>query len=217
MDQNRDDRLADLITERAFNPDMRAPSWVTPIEWAEVEQLAALERELRIGAYAAPPLAEDRAAALLGLIPDGKTQLARAALKRARKSAQISVSDIAKRLAARGWDVTAADVFRWENQDAPDMPPALVEAIATVLHANVTELTEPRLGGQEAVLDVTVPAYRRLVERLAGALGVSADFAVARLQTAAATAVHRGDRPQDEQLLATLEAYVRAMERRNEY
>lgn len=216
MNQNRDDQLADLITERALNPDTPPPPWVTAAEWAEVEQLAALELELSSGARAAPPLERDRTAAMLGLIPDSQTQLAPTALKRVRKGAGLTIGDLAKRLAARGWDVTQADVFRWENQGAPDVPPALIEAISIVLRTDVAQLTKARSGTREAVVDIDAPAYRRLVDRLAEALGVTVDFAGARLRTAAATAVHRGERPQDDQLLATLEAYVRAVERRRE-
>lgn len=214
MNQNRDDQLADLITERALNPEMSPPLWVTASEWAEVEHLAELELELRSGAHAAPPVDQDRTAAMLGLIPDEQTQLASTALKRVRKGAGVTVGDLAKRLAARGWDVTQTDVFRWENQDAPDLPPALIEAIGIVLRTSAAQLTEVRSGTGKAVVDLDVPAYRGLVGRLAEALGVTVEMAAARLRSAAAGAVYRGDQPQDEQLLATLEGYVRAVERR---
>lgn len=217
MNQNRDDQLADLITARAVNPDMPPPPWVTPAEWAEVAQLAALEIELRSGARTAPPLEEDRTAALLGLIPDSQTRLSRTALKRVRKGAGLTVGDLATRLTARGWDVTQADVFRWENQGDPDLPPALIESISIVLRTSAVTLTEARYVSGEPVVDIDAPAYRRLADRLAEALGVTVELAAARLRTAAATAVHRGDRPQDDQLLATLEAYVRAAERRREH
>lgn len=217
MNQNRDDQFADLITARALNPDMSPPAWVTAAEWAEVEQLATLELELSAGARAAPPLEQDRTAAMLGLIPDSETQLARTALKRVRKGAGLTVGDLAKRLAARGWDVTQADVFRWENQGAPEMAPALIEAISMVLRTGAAQLTESRPGTGEAILDIEAPPYRRLADRLAEALGVTVESAAVRLRTAAAAAVHRGDRPRDDQLLATLEAYVRAVERRREH
>lgn len=215
MNQNQDDQLADLITARALDPDTARPDEVSPAEWEEIGDLALIERQLRSGAHTAPTLEKDRTAAMLGLVPDSHTQLDPDALKRRRKQAGLSVSQLAARLVERGWDITQRDVFQWENHSSAGVPPALIERIATVLGTDANVLTTVRTGAD--TLDVTQPGIQALAERLASALGVGVDMAISRMRSTAAVAVHRGDKPKDDQMMATLEAYVRAMERRHEH
>lgn len=132
MTANRDDRIADLVTTRALDPGLSRPDWVSDSEWEEITQLALIERELRDGAEA-PPLERDRVAAMLGLVADPALQLNPAGLKRHRQRAGLTLSQVAGRLAARGWDITQRDIFRWENQSSADVPPAVIEALAQVV------------------------------------------------------------------------------------
>lgn len=215
MNVERDEALADLITALALNPTTARPSWVTPSEWVRVGELATIESRLRAAAAAVPPLDQDPTAAMLGLLPDPESQLDGGALKRARKSSRLSIADLARRLTDRGWQVTQTEVFRWENNGAPDVPPAQIEAIGVVLGCDPATLTKPRHSDTANDVSLAGPVYQGLVRRLADALGISAVSASARLHSAALGAVHRGDRPVDDALEATLEGYVRAMEKRH--
>ena len=90
--------------------------------------------------HEAPALDADPTAAMLGLIPDPQVSLDSRALSRARKRAHMKPSEIAERLMARGWEVGVRDVFRWENQSAMDVSPALIRAIAEVIGATSEQL-----------------------------------------------------------------------------
>ena len=140
MTANRDDRIADLVTTRALDPGLSRPDWVSDSEWDEITALALIERELRDGAEA-PPLERDRVAAILGLVADPALQLNPAGLKRHRQRAGLTPSQVAAMLAARGWDITQRDIFRWENQSSADVPPAVIEALAQVVRATTEDLT----------------------------------------------------------------------------
>lgn len=212
MTANRDDRIADLVTTRALDPGLSRPDWVSDSEWEEITQLALIERELRDGAEA-PPLERDRVAAMLGLVADPALQLNPAGLKRHRQRAGLTPSQVAAMLAARGWDITQRDIFRWENQSSADVPPAVIEALAQVVRATTEDLTSRR-DTNASLLDAGNPVVQGLASRLAAALGIGGDMALARLRTAAAGSFHRGVKPENDQLLATLDGYVRAMERR---
>jgi transcriptional regulator with XRE-family HTH domain len=139
MTLNRDDQIADLVSARALNPDLTRPRWATPQEWEDIGHLAVIERELRAGAVA-PPLADDRTAAMLGLLPDPNLRLDPAALRRTRQRAGLNADDLATQLSDRGWEITAGQVFHWENRDTAEVPPALIEAIAAVFHIEVARL-----------------------------------------------------------------------------
>ena len=89
----------------------------------------------------APPLERDRVAAILGLVADPALQLNPAGLKRHRQRAGLTPSQVTAMLAARGWDITQRDIFRWENQSSADVPPAVIEALAQVVRATTEDLT----------------------------------------------------------------------------
>lgn len=52
----------------------------------------------------------------------------------------MTVSEVAERLRERGWGFSKSDVFRWENRGAADVPPAVIQAIAETLGAQVQDL-----------------------------------------------------------------------------
>lgn len=214
MTLDRDDQIADLITARALNPALDQPGWVTDQEWDAIAHLAAIERDLHDGAVA-PDLREDPTAAMLGLVADPAASLDRKALTRLRKAAKLTASDLASRLVDRGWDVTQREIFQWENQNADDVPPALIDAISAVLSVPAGQLTTARV---EAVVHVDThsPKFQALVARMSQALRINMDLATSRLTAVAAVSVHRGDKPTDDHLMDTLDAYVRAMESRSE-
>lgn len=222
MNLDDDQRLGDLILARVADPDVPAPGWVTPGQWNEVGHLADLARHLRHDSAAAPPLDQDPVAAMLGLISDRRIQLDGQALKRARLTSQVSISQLADQLAARAWEVTQQDVFTWENQSSAAVPPALIEAIAAVLgttpgRMTVDQRTPNDVTSRDAFDAAThTPRYQALVLRLGKVLGLTEDLARSRLRTTGAATVHRGDKPDQQQWLDTLEAYVSAIEARNE-
>jgi len=88
----------------------------------------------------APPLADDPVAAMLGLVPDAELELDGKALSTARKRAGLTVSALAQRLAARGWDVTRKEVFAWESGKNLTRTPALINALAEETGINADRL-----------------------------------------------------------------------------
>lgn len=166
--------------------------------------------------HGAPPLNADPVAAMLGLIPDPRIGLDSGALSRARRKAKLKPSDVAERLLARGWDVGARDVFRWENQTRCDVVPALIRAIAEVVGVGPEQLTTDR--GSSAERDasssiVNSPRFRGLVDRWARLQGMSGSLAASALQSRMLETVHRGDRPDEEQMLRSLDALITALEK----
>lgn len=168
-------------------------------------------------AHGAPPLDEDPVAALLGVVPDPGFQLDAAALVRACKASRVNPTTLAARLSARGWQVSASDVFRWQTRAAPDIPPALIKAIAEVVNADPDRLvarSEPQRTALDAVAAEAAasPRFRDLVLRFAKAQRMSSSMATSALRSRMLATVHRGDVPDKEQMLAALDALVRALE-----
>lgn len=165
----------------------------------------------------APPLDSDPVAAMLGLVADPDCALDPKALTRVRKNAGLTVSQLADRLAARGWEVQARDVFRWENQSSTEVVPALIAAIAEEIDTAMERLT--RASGAataepEWLAAVTeTPAFQKLVERWVKLQGVPQALAVSALESRMNATVHRGSRPDAKQLLQSLDALVTALEK----
>lgn len=209
----RDDQLAGLASELAADSTMARPGWVGNDEWARVNELASIERELRLSTAAAPPLHLDKTAAFLGLVPDPASQLDPRQVKTARNRAGLKPTAVAEQLTARGWDIAARDIFRWENQPGTDTPPALIEAIAAVLGTRCDDLVRAH-STSPAGLSEENPAVQKLVERFATVSRLDWMAAFTRLNAVAAASVHRGERPRDDDLLHRLDLYVTAMEER---
>lgn len=212
----RDEILSRLISERARRPDMPLPDGVTDEEWTEVGTLAEVENALWDVAHGAPPIEEDSVAAMLGLVPDRHLVLESKALARSRKAAGMTPSDLATRLLRRGWDVSTREVFRWETQGGGDVPPALINAIAEELGVTTARISGDKgpLGDLDALAEASSqPRFRALAERFAKVRGISSpDVAASSLRAMALATVQRGSRPDSEQWLDTLEAYVRTLE-----
>ncbi|WP_319446897.1 MULTISPECIES: hypothetical protein [unclassified Mycobacterium] len=165
--------------------------------------------------HEAPALDADPIAAMLGLIPDPQVSLDSRALSRARKRARLKPSDIAERLMAHGWNVGVRDVFRWEVQSAMDVSPALIRAIADVIGAKSEQLIADQRTPEElhATLSISQsPRFESLVSRWSRLQGMSHALASSALQSRMLATVHRGDRPNEEQMLRSLDALITALE-----
>lgn len=180
------------------------------------ELLAAGDMVWEAG-HTAPPLEEDPVAAMLGLVPDPSFRLDGAALTRACKASGVKPTVLAARLNARGWKVETAEVFRWQTRAAPDVPPALIKAIAEEVRVHPDRLVAnaqqlPSLVNKEAAEITATPRFRALVKRFARVQHLSEAMAASALQSRALATVHRGDVPDQEQMLASLEALISLLE-----
>ncbi|MFE5788380.1 helix-turn-helix transcriptional regulator [Rhodococcus erythropolis] len=168
-------------------------------------------------AHAAPPLPSDSIAIMLGLVPDRNRLLDGSALKRIRKNARLSTSQLAERLAARGWDVKSGEVFRWETRSAANVPPALIAAIAEETGTTTDHLiTSTAINTEEvAIAQIKKTAsFDNLVARWAQLKNLTKEIAAASLESRLLATAHRGDHPDSAQMLESLEALVHATERK---
>lgn len=167
--------------------------------------------------HGAPPLHSDPVAAMLGLVPDASFRLDSTALTQHCSRTHVRPTKLAERLRARGWKVDAADVFRWQNSVASDVSPALIRAIADELRISPDKLVSPPAAKQTALDTVAelVTATKRfgeLVQRFAIAQRISPNMAQTVLRTRMLATVQRGNEPEVEQMLESLEALVSALE-----
>ncbi len=168
-------------------------------------------------AHSAPPLEKDPVAAILGVVPDPNFQLDAKALARACQTSRVKPTALASRLNARGWKVDASDVFRWQTRPAPDVPPALIKAIAEEVRSDPERLvarSQPRRTALVEVAEniVVSPRFRDLVQRFAKVRQISVEMAESTMKSRMLATVHRGDMPDKEQMLASLESLVHALE-----
>ncbi len=229
VNMDEQDRMSELVSERARNPRMPAPDDVTADEWAQVVRLAAVEAALFDHAHGAPALEEDPVAAMLGLVPDANLSLDGAALKRARTKAALKVSEVARALTEEGWDITTAEVASWESHTGTVLAPVMLQSVAALVSTSVESITTDRtvapdsagaVGGsasERAIDAVTATsAFQELTRRFAALQGLSRTVAASTLRSRALATVHRGDEPDAAQWLQTLEAFVTALETRDE-
>lgn len=103
-------------------------------EWATglPEALAELDAEPE-PTRPVPVRADDPIAQMLGLIEDPAVLIDGRQVAAIRKSAGLTVTDLAARLNQRGWDVTTNTVFSWERNKL-NPPPATINAVAEVLN-----------------------------------------------------------------------------------
>ncbi|MBE0011741.1 hypothetical protein [Arthrobacter sp. AET 35A] len=163
-------------------------------------------------AHGAPPLDEDPVAAMLGLIVDPQIVLDSKALTHQRKRAGFTVSKLAIHLTERGWNVQTSDVFRWESRSATDVPPALTQAIAAVLHTTPELISTAQSRDDQFSAVQKTAHFQELVERWMKALGLPRSVALAAMKSRMVATVHRGEEPNPEQLLAALDTLVSAVE-----
>lgn len=174
---------------------------------------------LAVAAYEPPALEDDPVAAMLGLLPDPECRLSPQALARERRNAGLDLNDLAVKLSDLGWTYKSADLFRWENRSADDVPPAVINAIAHLFETTTERLTTTTATAHSSpsnAVDTIVGSelFQQLAERWAHAVDTSVAAARAALKSRSLSTVHRGDEPDPDQLLATLEALVTAVETR---
>ena len=176
---------------------------------------------LSADAHRAPALADDPIAAVLGLVPDDDYQLDPRTLKRAREAARLEPTTFARALAARGWKVSTRDVFNWESKGAPSVSPALVRAAAEVLGTDPDKLTQQatRIAESKPPQAVLVakaaqasPRFTSLVARFARLQGIPTRMAASALSSRMIATVQRGDHPDADQMLTSIEALIEALE-----
>jgi hypothetical protein len=216
MTKDERDKVLEAFLDSKSRRDVEASiaNWSAEdrTDFASIIEVADLMWEVGHGA---PPLDADPVAAMLGLIPDPHVGLDSGALSRARKNAKLKPSDVSERLLARGWDISARDVFRWENQTPSDVAPALIRAIAEVIGVSPEQLTtDVGLSRERETLSSIVksPRFDGLVNRWARLQGMPRSLASSALQSRLLATVHRGDRPDQEQMLQSLDALITAME-----
>jgi transcriptional regulator with XRE-family HTH domain len=90
---------------------------------------------------------------MLGLVPDPAVNLNGQAVKRYRTNAGLKTSDLAARLAERGWPIGTKDVFAWETKSAAGLSPALIRAVAEVLGVEAEKVTLRREVSGQTVTD----------------------------------------------------------------
>ena len=209
------DRLISELVEAGTEGEEALPTVGVPLDRSRAEQLADVADLLWQAAQGAPPLEEDPVAAMLGLVPDPDFTLDRNALTRARKNAGLKIGQVSDRLRERGWDVGRNDVFRWENQTAVDVPPALIQALAATLRVEPQRLIATEIAPEHSGVYAAVrrsPVFQSLVERWARATNTPFAIASSSLEARMLATVHRGSIPDAEQLLGSLEGLVVAVE-----
>lgn len=219
---NRDERdrlVSKLIQMPTERTEILRDAGLNEDDKIEVASLAETADLLWERAHGAPPLADDPVAAMLGLIADPHCTLDPPSLARARKRVGMKLSQLTETLRNRGWDIQQSDVFRWETRSASDVVPALVQAVADVLGAPVDSLiaSPGRDAGQDTYAAIRrSPVFQKLVDRWARAQRVSLTVAAAALETRMIATVHRGDHPDEQQLLRSLDTLVTAIENKDQ-
>lgn len=214
-DDERDRLVAELLERPQERELILRDVELNDRERVELDGIVETADALWLAAQGAPALEDDPVAAMLGLLPDSECRLDSAALSRVRKRARLSVSDVAARLHERGWQFDKSDVFRWETRTAADVPPAVVQAIADIFGARVDDLISAPSSASlpDHVGAVRAhPLFEHLVTRWSQARRVSRAVAAATLESRMLATVHRGEHPDTEQLLRSLDALVASVE-----
>ncbi|WP_332643568.1 hypothetical protein [Aeromicrobium sp.] len=215
MNGEADDTFGEALEARLRGTEMHVRSGPSEPAPSELDSLLNVADLLWETAHGAPPIASDPTAAMLGLVPDPKYALYSRALKRLRSNAQMKPSQLASQLRERGWRLETRDVVRWESRPSADVSPALIRAIAAALGAEPDELTSSASG---ATIGVSLtgltasPKFARLAARWAAIQGISIPMARSALESRVVATVHRGEWPDDDQLLQSLEVLVDSVE-----
>lgn len=209
-----EDELARLI-EAHVASQPRPSTEPVDVHAAEAAELLDVADLLWEAAHGAPPLEQDPVAAMLGLVPDRAQSLNGAALRSAMQAAGLQVSMLARKLTERGWDVATRDVFNWQTRGDATVPPALIQAIAEETGTASDSLTIDRgeSATHRALKSVTSsPRFRALAERWARLRGTTISLGASALESRLVASVYRGSHPDEDQMLASLETLIAAIE-----
>jgi len=220
MTTDNDDLISRLMATGRLGPRHAHAPVPLPNLPADIRPFAAIVDELQnVGQYAgAPALEDDSAAKLLGLVPSPTKRLDGRLLRRQRQRRQRTVSDIAAELSRRGWSITPADVMRWETTEAADVPPVVIDSLASILNTAAEQLIDVSAPAEDANLVQQLrrhPRFRALVERWAQLRHITVQEARTALERRALGTVHRGSRTDVDDTLSSIEALVRALENRS--
>lgn len=211
IENERDRLLQDFLDSGSrlrIEAAMKGMSEEDRSEFGDLIEVADLLWE---AGHGAPPLESDPVAAMLGLVADTELALDPRALARARKNARLKPSVVAERLEARGWDIAASDVFRWETRPSFGIAPALISAIAEVIGVRADQITadgRQSVDHQNLALILSTDRFNDLVARWARLQGTSRALAKSALQSRLLATVHRGDSPDQDQILQSLAALI---------
>ncbi|KQV06692.1 hypothetical protein [Leifsonia sp. Root112D2] len=193
--------LSGLARHESLDEDTR--------ELLEVAELLRLDNDV-------PPLEQDPVAAMLGLIVDPSVVLSSRAFTTARRNSGIAPSALAAKLRDRGWQVSAADVARWQSHAPTDLTPALLAAVADELHTELGTITDSAPARPDWLIAATATGkFANLSTRWARLKSLSLPAASAILESRLLATVNRGDRPETDDLLETLDAFVSTLEQRD--
>lgn len=211
---DRDEEIAAILDARAGRSALAAGEDESSDRLA-VQKLLAAADVAWASQQSAPPLVEDPVAAMLGLVPDAEFELDGKALSSARKRAGLTVSALAQRLAARGWEVTNREVFAWESGKNSTHVPALINAIAEETGVDADRLrhtsgADPERARLAAI--VSSEAFAGLAQRWARIQGTTVALAASALESRMLVAVHRGGSPEADVLIESLQALVDSVE-----
>lgn len=219
MDQHRNDPEFDaLIDEYVRSGRKPSLAGLNESERDDVEALLRVADLVWEQGHGAPSLEADPIAAALGLVPDPETMLEPRALKSAMAKSGLQASEVARQLKAREWAVETRDVFAWTTRGGPAVSPALVRAIADIVGTSAARLTGERRSTpfELAVREVVrTPAFESLAERWAHLHRTTLASARTLLAARMPAAAHRGDHPDTDQILASLETLVTTLEADN--
>lgn len=215
---NETDELMELMLETPAGPERdRRVAGLDEAQRAMFARLLEVDGLVWESNHGAPPLQADPVAAMLGLVPDSSFRLDSTAFTQLCSRSRLKPTKLADRLRLRGWKVDAADVFRWQTSVASDVSPALIRTIAEELGTTPDKLVSApaaRPGALDTVAELVTATKRfsDLVQRFALAQRISPSMAQTMLRTRMLATVQRGNEPEVEQMLGSLEALVRALE-----
>lgn len=211
--------LAELYLDylSGARPEPPSLAGLTPAQQREIRaswELLLASRQVT-GDYTPPPLEEDPLALALGLVPDPARRLSGQRLKRARMRRRLPPSQLADLLTARGWDAATKTIVRWEMAGSADIAPALLTAIAEILHVPADELVtavdDRDPAAEEIQAAMATPQFGELAKRWAARSGQSMGDARAALRRYMSVATaRRGRQLTAEEWLAVVEDFIEA-------
>jgi hypothetical protein len=111
--------------------------------------------------------------------------------------------------------VSAADVTRWQSQAPTDLTPALLAAVANELHTEIETITDRAPAKPDWLIAATATRrFANLSARWARMKSLSLPTASLALESRLVATVHRGDRPETDDLLEALDTFVSTLEQR---
>ena len=212
------DEQMELLLETPAGPERdRRVAELDEAQRRKFERLTRVDNVVWESAHGAPPLQSDPVAAMLGLVPDSSFQLDSTAFTQLCSRHGLKPTKLAELLRGRGWDVDAADIFRWQTSVASDVSPALIRAIAEQIGTTSDKLvaapvSKPGAMDKIANLVTGTKRFSDLVQRFALTQRISPNMAQSVLRTRMLASAQRGREPEVEQMLNSLEALVRALE-----